>query len=110
MIANSVEGHLATWATIAVGAITFAGALRWLIVAALRPQLDRVHRRIDEHMRIEESDAAEFRLTQTHLANTVTSTAEHLARLDEKLERIDERTARNEQQLAHLAGKTGTAL
>ena len=100
MIANTLEGHLATWATIAAGGAAFAGLLRWLIVAALRPQLDAVHRRIDEHMRTEEEESAEFRRAHELLAQATASTSEHVARLDQTVRQI-------ERQLAHLAGKLG---
>jgi hypothetical protein len=99
-VAAAVETHLATWATIVVGGIAFAGLLRWLIVAALRPHLDAVHRRIDEHMRSEEEEAAEFRKAHELLAQATAATSQHVARLDDSVRLI-------ERQLAHLAGKLG---
>ena len=103
MIASSIEVHLATWATIVVGGIAFAGLLRWLIVAALRPQLDAVHRRIDEHMRTEEEESAEFRKSHELLAQATAATSQHVARLDDSIRQI-------ERQLAHLAGKLGETI
>lgn len=100
-----VEAHLAQYAAIIAGAVAFAGVVRWLIVAALAPKLGELHRRIDDHMVIEEREAADARAAQTELAAHLKHTTEFVNRLDEVVHRIDERTARNETQIARIIGK-----
>jgi hypothetical protein len=100
-----VETHLAQYAAILAGGATFAGFIRWLIVAALTPRLAELHKRIDDHMTVEEREAAEQRALHVELAAHLKHTSEFVKRLDEVVHRVDERTARNESQLAWILGK-----
>lgn len=101
----NVETHIAAWASGAAGLVAFGAVMRWLIVAALEPRLQAVHRRIDDHMTLEEREAAEQRVAQAELAASVNHATLRITRLDEVVTRVDERTARNEQQLAWILGK-----
>ena len=102
---DALESHLAGYATILAGVVAFAGVVRWLIVAALTPKLQELHRRIDDHMTVEEREAAEQRALQAELAEHLRHTSDFVNRLDTVVHRIDERTARNESQLAWILGK-----
>ena len=101
------EQHGQAAAAIIVGIGALAGLLRWLIVAALQPKLDAVHKRIDDHMRIEEADAIVARELQITLTEQLKNHAETLIRLDNILVKLDERTARLAEQVAKLDGRMG---
>lgn len=100
-----MRDYLSTGAAVGGTVVSFAAILRWLIVQALSPSLQALHRRIDDHMTIEEREAAENRALQVQLSEHMRATSDYVARLDKLVQRIEERLARLEQQVARIDGK-----
>lgn len=103
------EEHLLLVLTVVTSTTAIFGGLvatiRRIIINAVRPSLESIHRRIDEHMRIEEAEMGETRDLAKQTAENVDRLCKHVDKIEGHLEQVDARYLQVVADLANLQGR-----